>query len=197
MTTGPTRPSDLDDIGYQRVEDLLTPAHCEHLCRYLHLQVQNGRLVADRTVAGSLSAYGDPVFDALLDVLTPTVTEIVGEELLPTYSYVRLYLEGTALARHRDRPACEVSTTVTLGGDLADEWPLWVAHPPDDTEVEIRLPVGSAVLYRGCDLEHWREPFAGDWHAQLFLHWVRRGGTSAGEAFDRRPGLGLPAVARP
>jgi hypothetical protein len=28
----------------------------------------------------------------------------------------------------------------------------------------------------GCEIEHWREEFKGDWHAQTFLHYVDKNG---------------------
>ena len=47
------------------------------------------------------------------------------------------------------------------------------------------------LLYSGCDLEHWREPFEGRDCAQVFLHYNR---SSLGEKniFDNRKHLGLP-----
>ena len=41
--------------------------------------------------------------------------EITGLNLKPTYSYWRLYKTGDVLKRHKDRPSCEVSTTLCLG----------------------------------------------------------------------------------
>lgn len=193
MAAAPDPVSGLTTIGYVELPDLLAPAHCEHLAQYLLLQLENGRLAPDPTVAGSVSTYGDPVFDALLGLLDPVISDLAGEPLVPTYSYARLYRSGNELLQHRDRAACEVSCTVTLGGDTADRWPLHLTDE-DGNEVEVFLPVGSGLAYRGCDLEHWREQFAGNWHAQLFLHWVRSEGSRAGERFDRRPGLGLAPV---
>ena len=41
-----------------------------------------------------------------------------GLDLCPTYSYARLYKkDGDELKRHKDRPSCEISTTINLGGD--------------------------------------------------------------------------------
>jgi hypothetical protein len=30
---------------------------------------------------------------------------------------------------------------------------------------------GDAIIYRGCDIDHWRQPFWGLNHAQVFLHY--------------------------
>lgn len=180
--------------GYEQLDGLIDPRHADHLARYLILQLENGRLTADASVADAAATYGDPVFDVLLDLLAPTIAEVSGAELLPTYSYARLYTAGNELERHRDRRACEVSVTLTLGGDTPD-WPLWIDHPSHGP-VAFALAPGSALLYQGGVQEHWREPCPGTWHAQLFLHWVRAVGAFADEIFDRRAGLGLPAVNR-
>ena len=31
---------------------------------------------------------------------------------------------------------------------------------------------GDAVIYRGCEWNHYRPEFEGDWYTQVFLHWV-------------------------
>jgi hypothetical protein len=40
----------------------------------------------------------------------------------------------------------------------------------------INLEPGDAAIYSGCEIEHWREEFKGDWHAQTFLHYVDKNG---------------------
>ena len=37
-----------------------------------------------------------------------------GLKVLPTYTYARIYKTGDILERHKDRPSCEISTTVNL-----------------------------------------------------------------------------------
>jgi hypothetical protein len=47
------------------------------------------------------------------------------------------------------------------------------------------------VIYRGCELEHWREKFAGLAHAQLFMHYNERK-SNRQSMFDGRPIIGIP-----
>jgi len=50
------------------------------------------------------------------------------------------------------------------------------------------------LMYRGCELEHWREPFEGENCGQVFLHYNDANCKNAqANTFDRRPMLGLPA----
>ena len=97
-----------------------------------------------------------------------------GMDLVPTYSYTRLYEKGNILRRHKDRPSCEISTTVHLGGDrmayfsrpdqgqdfVIDEFKN-IHKPGAPKGVRVDLKVGDMLIYSGCELEHWREPFEG------------------------------------
>ena len=47
------------------------------------------------------------------------------------------------------------------------------------------------VIYKGHEIEHWREPFQGEHHAQVFLHYNEQGGRFD-SLYDGRPVLGFP-----
>ena len=61
---------------------------------------------------------------------------------------------------------------------------------PDGTEIPVHMKPGDMIIYRGCELEHWREPLWGNNHAQVFLHYNEKGG-EYDIPFDGRPLLGL------
>jgi hypothetical protein len=46
-------------------------------------------------------------------------------------------------------------------------------------ETKVMLNKGDALIYNGCNVEHWREPFDGDYHIQAFLHYVDKHGEHA------------------
>jgi len=49
------------------------------------------------------------------------------------------------------------------------------------------------LVYRGNELEHWREKFKGNQCTQVFLHYNNTKTKGAKEnVFDTRPHLGLP-----
>jgi hypothetical protein len=56
---------------------------------------------------------------------------------------------------------------------------------------EINMQPGDAVIYLGCEIEHWREEFKGDWHAQAFLHYVDKNGPYKNFILDERQILGI------
>ena len=159
----------------------------------------------DKQIPGAYSKYGDWVMDTLLMYMIPIMKAKTGLELIPTYSYTRLYEKGNILRRHKDRPSCEVSTTVHLGGD---EWPIFLdpsgqtfvidefkqtIKPGAPKGVRVDLKIGDMLIYSGCELEHWREPFQGNVCSQVFLHYNHANGPFAKtNLLDGRPLLGIP-----
>jgi hypothetical protein len=56
---------------------------------------------------------------------------------------------------------------------------------------KINLQPGDAVIYLGCELEHYREEFKGDWCAQVFIHYVDAEGDNASLEQDKKVYWGL------
>ena len=138
----------------------------------------------DEQIPNTFSCYGDFVMDTLLVKMLPVMKEQTNLDLIPTYSYARAYKKGDELKRHKDRPSCEISTTICLGGD---PWAIFVEG------TKILLEVGDMLVYSGCELEHWREPFDGDICGQVFLHYNHVNGPFVDKnKFDGRPMLGVP-----
>ena len=49
------------------------------------------------------------------------------------------------------------------------------------------------LIYRGCELEHWREAFEGDNCGQVFLHYNEANSPEGQKnIYDGRPFIGLP-----
>lgn len=123
----------------------------------------------------------DVMFETLQERLWPLMEGIVGEELLPTYAYARLYSNGDELEKHTDRPSCEISVTIQLGRSHHYAWPIYMGGERFD------MAEGDGVVYRGCDIEHWRETCNGpkDYYSgQVFLHYVKKNGKHSDHAGD-------------
>ena len=139
----------------------------------------------DKQIPNTYSIYGDPTFDTLLMKVLPIMKKETGLDIVPTYSYARMYKKGDELKKHKDRPSCEISTTLNLGGD---PWPIFLENN------KVVLEIGDMLIYEGCKLEHWREPFEGDNCGQVFLHYNNANGQFKNmNIFDGREKLGLPA----
>jgi hypothetical protein len=123
----------------------------------------------------------------LLVRLQPLIEEACGLKLHPTYSYVRLYTQGDRLGRHTDRESCEISVTLCLGMDPDGPWPIHIEGPRGTSAIQ--LGTGDALIYRGIECAHWRDPYQGDRLGQVFLHYVDRNGPYAEWKFDRRSAL--------
>ena len=161
----------------------------------------------DQQVPNTYSHYADPVMETLLMKVLPKMQQETGLELIPTYSYARIYKQGDILKSHKDRSSCEISTTIHLGGS---KWPIFIdgtgadnvineeqnlikLNAPEGTKV--LLDVGDMLVYSGCELEHWREPLEGNTCAQVFLHYNHVNGPFAEKnRFDKRPMLGIPPI---
>ena len=147
----------------------------------------------DPQVPETYSHYSDIAMETLLEKLVEPMSKETGLNLIPTYSYARIYKKGDVLKRHKDRYSCEVSMTMNLGGD---SWPIYL-EPSGETDkegVKIDLEPGDALIYRGCEVEHWREAFEGENCGQVFLHYNDASGENAEEnRYDTRPFLGLPS----
>jgi len=139
----------------------------------------------DEQIPNTYSHYADFVMETLLVKMLPVMKKNTELDLVPTYSYARAYKKGDILKRHKDRPSCEISTTIHLGGD---QWSIFIE------EEEVVLEVGDMLVYSGCELEHWRKPFEGNICGQVFLHYNHLNGKFANSnKFDNRPMLGLPS----
>ena len=169
----------------------------------------------DAQVPGVYSHYADPVMETLLMKVLPVMKEQTVLDLIPTYSYTRVYTKGSILWRHKDRPSCEISTTLNLGGDM---WPIYIDPTGQDNIIKsqytnkgeecivkkgahsgnrVDLEPGDMLVYSGCELEHWRNEFTGDMCAQVFLHYNHKNGPFAEKnKFDNRPLLGIPSFVK-
>ena len=184
--------NDFDKNGYVHLKSFLDEDNCKELTDELNKYVLHGETTKDEQCPTSEAIHGTPTFDKLLEDLLPHFEKVCGKQLYPTYSYARLYKHGEELKVHKDRPACEISATLTLGYS-GKQWAIYMGDHKDKTNSsEIIMEVGDAVLYRGMEKWHWREKFEGDWQAQVFLHYVDANGPHAKEKYDGRKSLNIP-----
>lgn len=193
---------------YVHLRSFLDKTNCQELTLALKNEA-SARGWFDSQCPTSKSIRDSVTFDKLLVDLLPHFEEASGLKLLPTYAYARWYKPGEVLRIHRDRPSCEISATLTLGFE-GNVWPIFMGHPSEEpTECarvdennntvhakdvgKIGMDVGDAVLYRGCEMYHWRDEYSeGKWQAQVFLHYVDANGPHAEWIYDKRGKLNLP-----
>jgi predicted 2-oxoglutarate/Fe(II)-dependent dioxygenase YbiX len=192
--------------GYSHLSGFLSKDSCAELTTELKRIVAEGKTTKDTQCPLSEAVHGAVIFDSLLEQLLPNFELASGKKLYPTYAYARLYAPGEELKIHTDRPACEISATLTLGFE-GNPWPIYMAdyaEPNQGREVitqhnvtkwlinesEIRMDVGDAIIYKGQEKPHWRNIYKeGQWQAQVFLHYVDVNGPHAEWKYDKRPKL--------
>lgn len=180
--------------GYTVVKNALSKELIDFITQYaLFDEMQDfksEKMQGMTQVPNAHSKYGDPAMEALLLALQPVIEKSTGLKVLPTYSFYRVYRPGDSLAPHKDREACELSITVSLGFDYSGKeysWPIYIDDSP------IHLNPGDLACYRGIELEHWRQPFDAPenaWHVQAFLHYVDANGPHTDWKWDKRPSIG-------
>ena len=160
--------------------------------------------IPDETqVNGSMSRYNHPSYRPAHRLILKLIENILEMDLLPTYYFDRFYYKGQELSRHTDRPSCEISATVQISTNREDAWPIWF-QLPDNTENSVSMKDGDMVIYKGCDIVHWREPLQSKYgimnkflnnlqkkvddtyHHQIFFHYVNAQGPYVHFAYDTK-----------
>jgi hypothetical protein len=141
-------------------------------------------------VPNAHSKYGDPVMETMLLHLQEIMEKNTGLDLYPTYSFYRVYRQGDILEKHIDRESCEISATLCFNYSYDDKeitWPIIMDGNP------VVLEPGDIVIYKGIDLDHWRDEFIvneEDWQVQGFFHFVDANGPYAEWKYDKRETIG-------
>jgi len=165
-------------VNYKLIKNFFTKEEVKLFQIYCYRQLDLNKDYKIDEQSFSPSFNIDPLTHALLELKTPLVEKESGLNLFPSYTYWRYYIFGAHLAKHTDRPACEVSVTVCV--KKYDKWPLVIEG--DSYELE----EGDGLLYAGCVHEHWRPGiYKGEGLAQIFFHYVDKNGPFTHHAYDQ------------
>lgn len=173
---------------FQVVKHFLDKDELDLVYSYVMLVPKTG--IEDKQIPNSPSWYNDPLMQVLHLKHWHKIEELTGIKLIPTYCYLRDYRHDAILEIHSDRPSCEYSATINLGYDADEFWPLYINDLKGNKHTVILEP-GDALLYKGIELEHWRDKFDGVKCTQLFLHYVAEFGKYKDWAWDKRKNMGV------
>ena len=146
---------------------LLSQDECNTINNELQTFEKNNNFHYSR-VDNSPAFSNPPIGVKMLHELQDTISQSVGKDLLPTYSYGRIYKTGNVLPKHVDREASEFGVSITTQSDI--EWPMFWEH--DGEEIEESADVGEALIYKGSKTPHWRKEYKGKQQIQLLLFYV-------------------------
>ncbi|WP_395647438.1 hypothetical protein [Terricaulis sp.] len=192
--------------GYAHLEKLVPAAVAQDFLAQIKSSLENAEVPLEgfmregvmlKRPALEIYAHQHKPLLTFLYGLTPTMCELTQRELLPTYSYFRVYRAGDVCWVHSDRFACEHSLSLTLAYSDGKPWSFEIgkkrlthAEPVETTFQEdeysaIDMGVGDAILYQGVYYRHGRvQPNPNRWSAHIFLHWVDGNGHFKDCAFD-------------
>lgn len=171
----------LDEQRYYYIENLFDTRALDIISDHFEKSIENG--VRDPQCPLSVSFPYDPLCETLSAHIAPKLSDMLGITLKPSYSYARLYFKGENLPPHVDRPACEYSITATVNSYCDHVWPIWFRT--NDGPKSFSIKRGDAVLYKGEDIEHWREQCKVQWQMQFFLHFVDIDGKNKDHIHDQ------------
>jgi hypothetical protein len=180
------KPSDqFNKFGALYIKDVINSEMIKFLSHcLLRSKYYPNSKIDDSQVPGALGIMDHEVmFETLHEKIWPAIEFVIEEKLLPTYSYARLYTNGNELKKHSDRESCEISVTVQLARSHHYSWPIYMGGKRFD------LGEGDGVIYKGCEIEHWRNVCDGPENynsGQVFFHFVKANGPYAQFAGDKR-----------
>jgi len=164
-------------VKYKLIKNFFTKEELNIFQKYCYNKLDENKDYEIDDQSFSPCWYVDPLMNALLYTKLPLVEKESNLKLFPTYAYWRYYIFGATLDKHTDRPACEISITTCV--KKYDNWSIVI----EDTSFELKE--GDAVLYAGCDQEHWRPGiYKGEGMAQVFFHYVNQQGPYTHHAYD-------------
>lgn len=164
--------------GYVPLAGLIHPYHLGALRRHFRRQIRTGAFpLGDDQSALRHVAHNEPVARFFHHQLTGVMSAIAGELVKPSYVYFASYQGGAELERHTDREQCEFSITFcvdyTPEPASATHWPICLDTAQGT--VIVYQALGDALLYRGCQVPHYRKRlWRGATSSSIFFHYVRR-----------------------
>jgi len=138
----------------------------------------------DGMITKSYSEYSPVFTDNILIAIHPKIEQHLDLQLYPVCGYARIYYKHSSMYRHKDREACEYSITFPIKQDDGP-WDIWLKNK-DNIDVEVKLELGDILIYKGCELPHWRFPLEGNEHYQIMLHYVNANGPFKHRKYDNK-----------
>lgn len=128
--------------------------------------------------------------------LADYASDVFGEKLKPSYSFVSMYNKGGQCPLHLDRPQCRYTIDYLIRQDHSESWPLRIGTPMSDEELnatierhpstklaikqivdnvdwtEVHLKPNDAVCYSGTNCWHYRPTKSKGKADLVFFHFV-------------------------
>lgn len=165
----------LSELRYCGLPNLLDPVLCAALARYYNTMIEKDEWpLGDAQVERRHGWHNERIAQFLHYQLVDFVSRVAGKKLKPTYAFSSAYRGGARLDAHMDREQCDYTLSLLIDESPPVDgapWPLWFETPAGKHNIVLR--VGDGVLFRGCELPHWRGSASAE-HEQinLLFHFV-------------------------
>ena len=163
-TSSWTNNKDFDKNGFLVIKNLIDPKelYCpvpEKMGQYNYHAHKNSveYYEIEEQVKICTSRYNYPVHKYAQSYIRKKIESQIGKELYNTYYFDRFYYYGSELKKHLDRHSCEISATVHISTNIIKPWVIKLKSY-DSSIYAVSLNPGDAVIYKGCEIVHWRDP---------------------------------------
>lgn len=187
------------------VNDLFDKGTYETIIKFMDNWVPTIHLESDRTAPDSPSKFGRRYghnvgfFVNIHNQLTDYASELFGERVKPSYSFLSMYDIGGQCPLHIDRPQCRYTIDYLIRQDQKNPWPICIGpqmsdkerdtvtnpHPSTDEErlaviqttdwSTCNLKPNDAVCYSGTNSWHYRPTKSEGSVDLVFFHFVPEG----------------------
>ena len=135
--------------------------------------------------------YSDIFLETIMSKIHTIMEEKTNLNLLPTFSYARIYKLGNQMHKHKDGNIGKVTSTMNLGGAI---YPIYITDTKKNEPIKIELEPGDMLIYKGEEFEHYRLKLEEEECAQAFFLYVPATQENLKYLFDGRPHMGLSSI---
>lgn len=189
--------NNFENNGYTVLRNVINPHLLEYIAKQIKLTEKilcyeknvkpSDYMFSDTQTTTSFAYYSSLTTETLLELLQEKIEETVNRKLFPCYSYLRIYYQNSILNKHTDRISCEYSATICITIDK-EPWDIWF-ETKNNENIKISLEPGDLIVYKGTELQHWRNLYENKEQIQVFLHYVDQNGEYSEYKYDKRPML--------
>lgn len=158
----------------------------------------------DSQIDEVLLRYWHPQYRQIHTEIRIRLEEMLGRKLYNTFYCDNFYFVGEHESLRLEHDSCEICVSVHISTNLGGEnskWPFWIKTPDtygDKNKTQIIVPgeylpivlePGDAIVYKGCERPHYRDPLPGKnktqtifgkdvifYYHQIFFYYVLQDG---------------------
>lgn len=170
--------------GYKVIPQAITKREVDIIIDYLAIMRNTGGLKGNTDGETAHTYYALPYFEAMLSYFRRLTSEVVGEQVFPSYSFLWNYMRGHIVPKHKDRDSVDYIISMNINNTGEDDWGIVIEGE------SINLRNTDILVLDGKKLLHWREACPYENRLQLILCYTR----TKELLFDRRAHLGFDPI---